>query len=233
MRAAAQQQAQQSAHRLTHAAIAGSAVRAASRQRRPTTPSNGSTRAPSAGSTASSLDARRMQIPSGSQAPDADEDDDGSEATSVTAPSSAGTTSSTGNAGNLPAASPDTLDMWVLREELCRTSNALARAVAAPEVVSSLDLPGLAALRTELVAAHAAALERIDDRRVCLQARQASAQEGPERGRCVACWTRSADRVLLPCRHLCLCGACLRSCRTSCPICRAPVKDALEVFGAA
>mmetsp|Transcript_48282 Transcript_48282/g.151144 ORF Transcript_48282/g.151144 Transcript_48282/m.151144 type:complete len:228 (+) Transcript_48282:130-813(+) len=227
MRAAAQQQAQQSAHRLTHAAIAGSAVRAASRQRRPTTPSNGSTRAPSAGSVASSLELRCMQSPSGSQALDADEDDDGSEATSVTGPpSSTGMTS-------LLAASPDTLDMWVLREELRLSSNALARAVAAPEVVSSLDLPGLAALRTELVAAHAAALERIDDRRVCLQARQASTQEGREQGRCVACWTRNADRVLLPCRHLCLCGACLRSCRTSCPICRAPVKDALEVFGAA
>mmetsp|Transcript_172607 Transcript_172607/g.419856 ORF Transcript_172607/g.419856 Transcript_172607/m.419856 type:complete len:231 (-) Transcript_172607:245-937(-) len=230
MRQAAQQQAQAAAHRLTSAAMAGSAARVASGRQRSTTPSNGSTRAPSVGSTASSMDVRRARSPSGSQVPD----DDSEEAASVAgAAAAAGTLPITVMPGNCPADSPDALDIWVLREELRRATTSLARAVAAPEVVNSLDLPGLAALRTELVAAHTAALDRIDDRRVTLQARQASTQEGPERGRCVACWSRSADRVLLPCRHLCLCGACLRSCRSTCPICRGPVKDALEVFGVA
>mmetsp|Transcript_28515 Transcript_28515/g.81658 ORF Transcript_28515/g.81658 Transcript_28515/m.81658 type:complete len:234 (-) Transcript_28515:251-952(-) len=233
MRQAAQQQAQAAAHRLTSAAMAGSAARVASGRQRSTTPSNGSTRAPSVGSTASSMDVRRARSPSGSQVPD----DDSEEAASVAgAAAAAGTLPITVMPGQSAAVYEGSLRHLVadqLRKELRRATTSLARAVAAPEVVNSLDLPGLAALRTELVAAHTAALDRIDDRRVTLQARQASTQEGPERGRCVACWSRSADRVLLPCRHLCLCGACLRSCRSTCPICRGPVKDALEVFGVA
>lgn len=126
---------------------------------------------------------------------------------------------------------PDRLDFWMLREELRKASAALARATASPEVVGNLDLPGLASLRAELVAAHSLALERIDDRRVTLQAQQAASQEGPERGRCIACWVRKADRVLLPCRHLCLCGSCLESCNASCPICRGVVADSMEIFG--
>mmetsp|Transcript_47587 Transcript_47587/g.151880 ORF Transcript_47587/g.151880 Transcript_47587/m.151880 type:complete len:279 (-) Transcript_47587:96-932(-) len=267
IRAAAQLQAQEAAHRLTSAAIAGSAARVASGRTRSQTPSNGSTRAPSAGSTASSLEVRHAQSPSASGAalpvmrlgsPSVasaevvlDANDEAApgvgpvpgvattavvatvEATAVgfaTALASHRQSPETGSPHG-PSQSPDALDLWMLREELRRTSAALARAIAMPEVVNSLDLPGLAALRTELVTAHAAALERVDDRRVTLQARQASAQEGPERGRCVACWSRCADRVLLPCRHLCLCGSCLRSCRTTCPICRGPVADTMEVFG--
>jgi len=130
-----------------------------------------------------------------------------------------------------PTQQPDQLEYWVLREELRQVTSALARAQAIPEVVDTLDMPGLAALRSELIAAHNEALERIDDRRVALQAKQAAAREGPERGRCVVCWSRSADRVVLPCRHLCLCGNCLRACHVSCPICRGPVTDALEIFG--
>lgn len=125
----------------------------------------------------------------------------------------------------------DSLDQLVLQEELRKKSELLARATAAPELVDTLDLPGLAKLRAELVAAHALALERVDDRRVALQARQAATREGPERGRCVACWFRNADRLLLPCRHLCLCGTCMPSCGGVCPICRAAVKDSIEVFG--
>eukprot|EP00928_Gymnodinium_smaydae_P054167 TRINITY_DN37986_c0_g1_i1.p1 TRINITY_DN37986_c0_g1~~TRINITY_DN37986_c0_g1_i1.p1 ORF type:complete len:476 (+),score=80.36 TRINITY_DN37986_c0_g1_i1:67-1494(+) len=125
----------------------------------------------------------------------------------------------------------DPLDVWMLREESRQLALRLARATASPEVIATLDLPGLAALRAELIREHASALERIDDRRVKLQARQASSQEGPEPGRCVACWTKKADRVLLPCRHLCVCGDCLQSCQCKCPVCRGPVVDHLEVFG--
>lgn len=126
---------------------------------------------------------------------------------------------------------PDHLDLLVLREELRRASARIARFEAVPEVLVDLDLPGLAALRTELTLAHAAALERIDDRRVLLQAHQAATQEGPDPGRCIACWVRKADRVLLPCRHLCLCGTCLNACRSKCPVCRCTVSDHIEVFG--
>eukprot|EP00927_Polykrikos_kofoidii_P068000 TRINITY_DN63413_c0_g1_i1.p1 TRINITY_DN63413_c0_g1~~TRINITY_DN63413_c0_g1_i1.p1 ORF type:complete len:328 (-),score=46.15 TRINITY_DN63413_c0_g1_i1:66-1049(-) len=126
---------------------------------------------------------------------------------------------------------PDRLDFWILREEMRKLSTALARNTASPEAIDGLDLPGLAALRAELVASHTQALERIDDRRVTLQAQQAATQEGPERGRCIACWAKKADRVLLPCRHLCLCGSCLVACNSQCPICRGVVADSLEVFG--
>jgi len=135
--------------------------------------------------------------------------------------------------GTSSSAAPDALDTWMLQEELEKTKAALARATAAPQVVGNLDLPSLAALRAELAAAHSVALERIDDRRVALQARLAAAQEGPEPGRCVACWAMKADRVLLPCRHLCVCGGCLQSCASKCPVCRAPVVDAIEVYSSA
>lgn len=126
---------------------------------------------------------------------------------------------------------PDHIDFWMLEKELSSAQQALARIKADPELVAKLDLPGLAALRAEIVAVHSEALERIDDRRVHLHAQQAALREGPESGRCVACWARKADRLLLPCRHLCVCGVCLSSCSSLCPICRATVADSIEVFG--
>lgn len=132
----------------------------------------------------------------------------------------------------LARSQPDHLDVLVLQEELRSASARLARLEAAPKVLADLDLPGLAAFRAELTLAHRAALERVDDRRVMLQAHQVATQEGPEPGRCIACWTRKADRVLLPCRHLCVCGTCLHACQSKCPVCRGPVVDAMEVFGA-
>jgi len=129
-------------------------------------------------------------------------------------------------------AQPDRLTLYMLQEQNKKLTSNLARLSAAPEVLADLDLPSLAALRAELIREHQAALERIDDRRVLLQARQARAQ-GPDPGRCVACWVRKADRVLLPCRHLCVCGACLHACQSKCPVCRSPVTDHIEVFGTA
>lgn len=126
----------------------------------------------------------------------------------------------------------DQIDCWMLKEELNSAKQALARLKADSELVAKLDLPGLASLRAEIIATHMEALERIDDRRVVLHARQAALREGPESGRCVACWARKADRLMLPCRHLCVCGTCLASCSSVCPICRANVVDSLEVFGA-
>eukprot|EP00929_Paragymnodinium_shiwhaense_P104435 TRINITY_DN6886_c0_g1_i2.p1 TRINITY_DN6886_c0_g1~~TRINITY_DN6886_c0_g1_i2.p1 ORF type:complete len:370 (+),score=55.55 TRINITY_DN6886_c0_g1_i2:112-1221(+) len=126
---------------------------------------------------------------------------------------------------------PDSLDFFQVKEELRQAHNRIARLAAAPEVLSTLDLPRLAALRSELVASHAEALERIDDRRVWLQAQQSKTQEGPERGRCVACWVRKADHLLLPCRHLCICGTCLDACKNQCPICRGTVSNSIEVYG--
>ena len=39
---------------------------------------------------------------------------------------------------------------------------------------------------------------------------------------CVACMSAVKDIILLPCRHVCLCGGCFESI-TKCPVCRAPI----------
>jgi len=44
------------------------------------------------------------------------------------------------------------------------------------------------------------------------------------------------DTTALPCRHLCMCGACARMLRgqsNRCPICRTPVESLLEIKVAA
>lgn len=49
---------------------------------------------------------------------------------------------------------------------------------------------------------------------------------------CVICMSEERDTMLLPCRHLCLCGSCAQSLRyqaSSCPICRCPFKAALNL----
>lgn len=49
---------------------------------------------------------------------------------------------------------------------------------------------------------------------------------------CVICMSEERDTMLLPCRHLCLCGSCAQSLRyqaNSCPICRCPFRAALNL----
>jgi len=258
MRAAAQHQAQQAAHRLTTAAIAGSALRVGSSSgsagsRRSQSLTNIGTRTPSLDSSSSSRLARspgsglrvapelRLLREAAIQIQPVEGDDAfPSVATEVEprharrgqAKAKPEPTLRPSSAPGAPMAAADALDMFLMREELHKATTSLARATAAPEIVNTLDLPGLAALRAELVASHIAALERIDDRRIALLAQQSTAREGPERGRCVACWSRTCDQVLLPCRHLCLCSICARSCRSTCPICRGAVSEILEIFGA-
>jgi len=47
---------------------------------------------------------------------------------------------------------------------------------------------------------------------------------------CVVCLERLKKIVLLPCRHLCLCGACAKAKAIDCPICRSPVASCLPIF---
>ncbi|XP_051196908.1 probable BOI-related E3 ubiquitin-protein ligase 3 isoform X2 [Lolium perenne] len=49
---------------------------------------------------------------------------------------------------------------------------------------------------------------------------------------CRACRLRPASTVLLPCRHLCVCGACepAVSASAACPRCRCPVTGSVQVF---
>jgi hypothetical protein len=53
-------------------------------------------------------------------------------------------------------------------------------------------------------------------------------------GTCIICFERPYDALLLPCKHLCLCGPCARSLvpcgarRVACPKCRAPVERMVQ-----
>jgi len=47
---------------------------------------------------------------------------------------------------------------------------------------------------------------------------------------CVVCCERRCSHVLIPCGHLCLCGSCVESVTTVCPICRCRIKKRQRVF---
>lgn len=54
-------------------------------------------------------------------------------------------------------------------------------------------------------------------------------------GACVVCTDSEVDTVFYRCGHLATCARCahaLRRRRANCPICRAPVKDVIQVFRA-
>ncbi len=49
---------------------------------------------------------------------------------------------------------------------------------------------------------------------------------------CVICLTDIRNVVLLPCRHLCLCGSCAENLKfqsANCPICRVPFRALLQI----
>ena len=56
--------------------------------------------------------------------------------------------------------------------------------------------------------------------------------DGESGKECVICMTEPRDTTALPCRHMCMCGACARMLRgqsNRCPICRTPVESLLEI----
>ena len=54
----------------------------------------------------------------------------------------------------------------------------------------------------------------------------------PNESTCVICLTDIRNVLLLPCRHLCLCGSCAENLKfqsASCPICRIPFRALLQI----
>ena len=50
---------------------------------------------------------------------------------------------------------------------------------------------------------------------------------------CLICLDATADTVLYQCGHLCMCYTCgmqLQNRGSSCPVCRAPIKDIMRVY---
>ena len=54
----------------------------------------------------------------------------------------------------------------------------------------------------------------------------------PTESTCVICLTDIRNVLLLPCRHLCLCGTCAENLKfqsANCPICRVPFRALLQI----
>jgi hypothetical protein len=54
----------------------------------------------------------------------------------------------------------------------------------------------------------------------------------PNESTCVICLTDIRNVLLLPCRHLCLCGTCAENLKfqsANCPICRIPFRALLQI----
>ncbi len=54
----------------------------------------------------------------------------------------------------------------------------------------------------------------------------------PNESTCVICLTDIRNVLLLPCRHLCLCGSCAENLKfqsANCPICRIPFRALLQI----
>ena len=48
---------------------------------------------------------------------------------------------------------------------------------------------------------------------------------------CVVCQEAEKTTLLMPCRHLCLCGGCSARPEVAlCPLCRAPIADRIAVY---
>jgi hypothetical protein len=69
-----------------------------------------------------------------------------------------------------------------------------------------------------------------------LPATQENAADQSTADACVVCWEETADHVLIPCGHVCLCVSCSKhlrnTLRNKCPVCNGIVQQALKIFGA-
>jgi len=73
--------------------------------------------------------------------------------------------------------------------------------------------------------------ENLELRERLQSACQAEAREESHASTCVICMDNLANVVSLPCKHLALCSSCSSSATIeSCPLCRSPIDDRMEVF---
>jgi rubrerythrin len=104
---------------------------------------------------------------------------------------------------------------------------ALARLSGAPEALAELSADGLAALEEELEAS-LRLVRAAKERRM-----RAALGEEQNRALCAVCLASQKEALFLPCKHLCACAHCaatiMKSTKT-CPICRAPVANVLNVY---
>lgn len=104
---------------------------------------------------------------------------------------------------------------------------ALEASLHAAEACGSVGTELLARARASLAEAPASVVREPDG--------PPEATQTPDQLLCVICLEAQRSQLVLPCRHLCMCGACanvlLRGEQTkTCPICRGPVWETLAVF---
>jgi len=73
------------------------------------------------------------------------------------------------------------------------------------------------------------ALQRVRDKKEELE--RLEEETGDEKGLCVICQDAPKTILLLPCRHLALCGPCsAMDALRQCPLCRSDIRETMQVF---
>ncbi|XP_012837896.1 PREDICTED: probable E3 ubiquitin-protein ligase LUL4 [Erythranthe guttata] len=61
---------------------------------------------------------------------------------------------------------------------------------------------------------------------------RASVSDAESENECIICFAEDKNTVVLPCRHMCMCGECAKDLRlksNKCPICRQPIQELMEI----
>ncbi|CAN6238269.1 unnamed protein product [Urochloa humidicola] len=116
-------------------------------------------------------------------------------------------------------------------DERLRRAAAEARAWRGVAETHEAVAAGLrAALDSALVAQPADGSDDAEDARSCCDEREGAAEaSGRARAACVSCGGAEACVLVLPCRHLCLCGVCDAAVE-ACPVCDAAKNASLHVL---
>ena len=114
------------------------------------------------------------------------------------------------------------------RTEQAERARAAAEEAAAAAAVKALAEEAAAAKRQQLEQE----MEALDARRRQVQAELGSGTPQPdaEETMCVVCMDAPKDHIVLPCGHMCACGACAQLLRDRCPVCRGPIDHITQVF---
>jgi hypothetical protein len=122
-----------------------------------------------------------------------------------------------------------------------------ARVAAEAAAVKAAAAAAAAAAEAEAKATAAAELLQMEEQMAALALRmqQAQAQLGvppaapaphpsAEETMCVVCFDAPKDHIIVPCGHMCVCGACaellINTRNPSCPVCRRAIRETVKVF---
>jgi hypothetical protein len=105
----------------------------------------------------------------------------------------------------------------------------VAEEAEAAAAVSAAAEAAEAAERQQLVAELAALDLRTQQVQAQLGVPSAAPAPGADETLCVVCLDAPKDHIVLPCGHMCACGACAQLLRDRCPVCRGPIEHITQV----